>query len=188
MHRGHEHRGTRRRGLSSASGAAIASMGAAIALSACSAGMPGLAPGALPYQRSNAIVTTGFKETEVAPNQYRIEVVGNANTPRERLEKIAATRAAEIGTENRLGYFRIDGVELATRCEQYTVGGQRGGSGTEKRRQQHTVLTANVTYTKQPADPSYVEAKTAFPQYRAELDQDPSAPLPADPALSAQCS
>jgi hypothetical protein len=130
----------------------------------------------------------GFKETEVAPNQYRIEVVGNANTPRERLEKIAATRAAEIGTENRLGYFRIDGVELATRCEQYTVGGQRGGSGTEKRRQQHTVLTANVTYTKQPADPSYVEAKTAFPQYRAELDQDLSAPLPADPALSAQCS
>lgn len=180
-------RGVGRRGMISASGGAIAGVGAAIVLSACSAGLPSLGASALPYQPANAIVSTGYKETEVAPNQYRIEVVGNASTPRARLEKIAATRAAEIGTENRLGYFRIDGVELATRCQQYTVGGQRGGSGGDQRRQQHTVLTANVTYAKQPVDPSYVEAKTAFPQYRAELDQDQTAPLPVDPALSAQC-
>src|SRR5688572_29198661 len=96
---------------------------AALALAGCSGGV-GIGAGPLPYQYSNAIAPSGFSETIIGPNRYRIQVRGPLNTPRERMEKIAATRAAEIGKDNRLGFFKIDSVEVGTHCEKYIKGGQ----------------------------------------------------------------
>lgn len=148
-------------------------------------GLAGLAPGKLAYHPSNAIVSTGYSETTVAPDHYRIEVTGYPTTPKTRMEKIAATRAAEIGKENNLGYFKISSVEQSTRCKSFTVGGQRGSG--EERKLAYVVLTADVTYAKSPPDTTYVEAKTAFDQYKAELDRDVTPPLPAETA-GAICS
>ena len=139
-------------------------------------------------QRGNAIAKTGYSESQIAPDRYRIEVRGPANASRQRMEKIAATRAAEIGKENRLGYFKIEGVQQAVKCEKYTTGTQRGGTGTEKKVSAYTILSAEVSYTKNPPDTSYVDSKTAFDQYRAELDQQTTGPGPVDPAALAQCS
>jgi hypothetical protein len=150
-------------------------------------GLSGLGPGKLPYQASNAIMSAGYSEAALAPDHYRIEVMGYPTTSRERMEKIAATRAAEIGKDNRLGYFKINSVEQTTRCKKFTAGGQRGGVGSEERKLAFLVLTADVTYTKSPPDTTYVEAKTVFDQYRAELDADVTPPLPADSA-GAICS
>lgn len=167
-------------------GAGSLAGGLALLLAACTAGLSDLAP-TIPYQHSNAIVSLGFQETQVAPDHYRIQVTGYASTPKERLEKIATTRAAEIGTENRLGYFKINAFEYATRCSQFKAGTQRQAN-TETRKIQHVVLTADVSYTKTPSDPSFIEARTAFPQYRTELDQAQLPPVPVDPAIAAQCS
>ncbi len=160
-------------------------------LGGCSSGGGGitgaLAPGPLPYQYANAMMPQGYSESQIAPDRYRIDVKGPINTPRDRLEKIAATRAAEIGKENRLGYFKIDGVQQAVKCEKYSTGTQRGGTGTEKKVSAYTILTAEVSYTKSPPDTSYVDSKTAFDQYRAELDQTTVGPGPVDPAALAQC-
>ncbi len=97
-------------------------------------GLSGLGPSKLQYQASNAIMASGFSETALAPDHYRIEVTAYPTTSRERMEKVAATRAAEIGKENRLGYFKINNVEQTTRCKKYTAGGTRGGTGTEERK------------------------------------------------------
>ncbi len=70
----------------------------------------------------------------LAPDHYRIEITGYPSTPRERMEKMAATRAAEIGTENRLGYFKINSVEQTARCKKFTAGAQRGGTVAKKER------------------------------------------------------
>lgn len=150
-------------------------------------GLSGLGPSKLQYQASNAIMASGFSETALAPDHYRIEVTAYPTTSRERMEKVAATRAAEIGKENRLGYFKINSVEQTTRCKKYTAGGTRGGTGTEERKLAYVVVTADVTYTKSPPDTTYVEAKTAFDQYKAELDADVTPPLPAGSA-GAICS
>jgi hypothetical protein len=82
-------------------GQAIAAL-ALTSLVGCSAGggMTGaLGPGPVPYQFANAMVSQGYSESQIAPDRYRIDVKGPINTPRDRLEKIAATRAAEIGKE-----------------------------------------------------------------------------------------
>jgi hypothetical protein len=150
----------------------------------CSGGIPSLGPSKLSYSASNAIVSAGYNETMLAPDHYRIEITGYPTTPRERMEKMAATRAAEIGTENRLGYFKINGFEQTSRCKKFTAGGERGSGGREQKIE-YSILTADVTYTKTPPDPTYIQAKTAFDQYKAELDADVSQPLPVDPAASA---
>lgn len=160
----------------------------ALALAGCSSGgFRGIAQGPLPYQHSNAIAPAGYSESQIAPDRYRIEVKGPVNTPRERLEKIAATRAAEIGKDQKLGFFKIDAVQHGTHCEKYVVGKRPDGTGSGARSVAYAIATADVSYAKTPPDPSYLNATTAFDQYRAELDQDRSAPAPAEPAAAAQC-
>jgi hypothetical protein len=163
----------------------VAAIGA-IVLAGCSGGGMGGIGATVPYEHSNAIVSLGYQETVIAPDHYKIQVTGYPTTPRERLEKIAATRAAEIGTANRLGYFKINAVEYTSRCKTFKDGTQRGAN-TASRAIEHVVLTADVVYTKSPSDPSYVEAKTAFPQYRAELDQPQLPAAPSEPAAPSQC-
>ena len=87
----------------------------------------------------------------------------------------------------RTATFKIDGMQQATKCEKYSTGGYRTGPGSEKKVSAYTILTAEVSYTKSPPDTSYVDSKTAFDQYRAELDQQTTGPGPVDPALLAQC-
>jgi len=165
---------------------------AALALAGCGgAGVGGAGLGAvgpLAYQHSNAIISAGYSESIIAPDRYRIEVKGPFNTPRERMEKIAATRAAEIGKEMNLGYFKIEGMQHGADCKKYIVGGQRGGQGAEKKQSTYAVLTADVTYSKQPLDSSYVQARSAFDQYRAELDMPQPPDLAAAPGIAPQCS
>ncbi len=169
-----------------ATSAALAS--AAILMAGCSTGIGGIgATGALPYEHSNAIVSSGYSETIIGPDRYRIEVKGPAATPRERMEKIAATRAAEIGSENKLKFFKIESMAHNTVCKSYVAGGDRGGAGATKKTQQLAVLTADVSYAAAPVDASYVEAKPAFDQYRAELDLPSAAPAAAAPVTAATC-
>jgi len=165
-----------------------ATLGAFI-LAGCSAGgMPGIAPGPLAYQHSNAIAPAGYSESLIGPDRYRIQVKGPANTPRERMEKIAATRAAEIGKDNRLGFFRIDSVQHDVNCETYTIGGKPTNqmSG-QKKSTAYAVMTADVSFTKSPPDASFLDSRQTFDRYRAELDQDQTAPPPLDTAALPQC-
>lgn len=167
---------------------------AALALAGCSGdgggggSFAGIGPSTVGYQHSNAIAKSGYSESQIAPDRYRIEVRGPLSTPRERLEMIAATRAAEIGRDNRLGYFKIDGMQLASECQRYKTGGKPGnmGSGVDKAIG-HVLLTAEVAYTKSPPDQSYRDSKS-FDQLRAELDQAPVVPSLPDPSLAGQCS
>ncbi|HEX2842400.1 CC0125/CC1285 family lipoprotein [Hyphomicrobium sp.] len=167
--------------------AALAS--AAIFMAGCSTGVGGIgATGALPYQHSNAIISAGYSESIIGPDRYRIEVKGPVATPRERMEKIAATRAAEIGSENKLKFFKIESMAHNTICKSYVAGGQPGsGAGPTKKTQQLAVLTADVSYAAAPVDASYAESKTAFDQYRAELDLPSATPAAAAPVSSAPC-
>lgn len=167
---------------------------AALLLAGCSSGggTGGFSSGALssasvPYQRGNAIAKTGYSESQIAPDRYRIEVRGPANASRQRMEKIAATRAAEIGKENRLGYFKIDSVNHATHCEDFRPGPRTPGGASGTKTLTYAVTTADVTYSKSQSDPSYQNARQSFDQLRAELDQDATAPAPSDPAAPVQC-
>lgn len=164
-----------------------------LALAGCSGGGGGSGSGftsfgqaAVPYQASNAIVSSGYSESQIAPDRYRIQVKGPASSSRERLEKIAAARAAEIGRDNRLGYFKLDGIQLGTHCETFKSGGKPGTEGAPIKTT-FAVLTAEVAYTKSPPDQTYQDSKS-FDQLRAAVDQPDAISSPVlDPATPAQC-
>ena len=152
-------------------------------LAGCSAGNDSIgavgslgAPAIVPYQHSNAIAPAGFKESQLGPEHYRIEVTGKADASLARLEKIAATRAAEIGRDNRLRYFKLDNLQHTTRCTPARSTYRGGGHGELNYR----VLTADVTYARTAPDATYRESRSAFDQLRAELDlpEAPAAPTP----------
>lgn len=171
---------------------ALASMMLAVMLAACSSGGDGvgeglgavgnLGPSNVPYEHSNAFSPVGYKESLLGEDRYRIEVTGYAGTLPSRLEKIAATRAAEIGRDNRLRYFKLDNLQHSTRCTP-ARSTHRGGGHPELN---YRVLTADVSYAKAPPDPSYLESRGTFDQFRAELDQPQTPASPAD-SVPFQC-
>lgn len=154
----------------------------ALALAGCASGFESIATGPLAYQHANLISQAGYSESQIGPDRYRVRVKGPANTPRERMEKIAATRAAEIGKDNKLGYFKVESVEHKTECETFKPGPKAPGSTSAPKTLAYAVTTADVSYAKSPPDPTYLEARTSFDQFRAELDQDRAPPPPVDPA------
>jgi hypothetical protein len=158
----------------------------ALALAGCTAGTPSIGSGPLAYQHSNIIAPAGYSESQIGPDRYRIEVKGPLNTPRERMEKIAATRAAEIGKDQKLGYFKIDSVQHGSHCERFKPGAKAPGSNAGTKTIGYAVTTADVSYAQQPPDASYLNARASFDQLRAELDQDQSASPPADATV--QCN
>lgn len=144
-------------------------------------------PGPLPYQHASAFAPAGYSESLIGEDRYRIEVKGPLGTPRERMEKIAQARAAEIGKDAKHKYFKVEGVQLSTSCKSYRTGGKPGSIGFgELKKSAYAVLTADVTYAKTPSDPAFIETRGAFEGYRAQLDQDQAPSAPVDPATS-QC-
>ena len=160
----------------------------ALLLAACSAGGESSISGlgtiggssAVPYQHANAISAVGYKESQLGPDRYRIEVAGYPDTPPARLEKIAATRAAEIGRGNRLRYFKLDNLQHATSCKPARSTYRGGGH----RELNYRILTADVSYAPTASDPAYLESRASFDQLRAELDQ----PQPAGDVPPFHCA
>ncbi|MGE0022870.1 MAG: hypothetical protein AB7S70_04470 [Hyphomicrobium sp.] len=176
----------------------FASAGAALALltaAGCAGGggaltgsLGAIGPGTVGYEPSNIMAKSGYSETVIAPDRYRIQIRGPAaTTSRERLEKIAAARAAEIGRTGRLGYFRLEGAQIGMECEKFRSGGKYN-TGEKGRALAYAVLTVEAAYSKQATDQSFQNSKN-FDALRAAVDQPDAAATPAvDPAAAAQCS
>lgn len=178
--------------------ARTAATGALLALTACSSsdgggsgiGAIGSIGGAsVPYQHSNAIMTSGYSETVIAPDRYRIQVKGPGGASRERFEKIATARAAEIGRDQRLGHFRIEGMQVASSCQNFRAMGKAGtAANAPEKTLTYAILTAEVSYAKNTTDPTYRSSKD-FDALRAAVDQPDTSSAPAvDPAQPGQCS
>ena len=97
---------------------------------------------------------------------------GTATTPRARLEKIATIRAAEIGKEGKLGFFKIDSVQPAVECGK-KVDGYKGPSAKQS---DYTRVVVAASYAKTATDPSYQPTDATFDRLTAELQADVVAP------------
>jgi len=73
------------------------------------------------YQKSGA--TGGFKETQLAPDMFRVSFTGNSFTPTDRVQDYALLRAAEITLENKAKYFAVVSSADQTRRNTYVTPG-----------------------------------------------------------------
>lgn len=136
-----------------------------VLLGACAS--TGLAPVAS-FGASNVLSPSGYSETKVSDTEYQVKAVGTEATPKARIEKIARARAAQIGVEQRLKYYKVANVQYGVVCSKKHEF-YKGGATTAGSRQ--TVLV-DVVYAKEPLDPTYVSTSESFDALNGELGNE----------------
>lgn len=144
-----------------------------LALAGCSAdsaqfGIGGVAS----YSAANVVLTTGYNEDRIDPTHYRVRVNGTEQTPKGRVERIALTRAAEIGVENKLAYFKITETRHGAACSARKPGYKSADAGPVR----YPTVVLDVEYGQVAADASWQEAATTHSRLRAELDGESVGP------------
>ena len=152
----------------------LAPLAAFAVLGACSATMPD-APGTLSlglptgYTAANALFTLGFSEKELAPNQFTVRAKGTAVTPPARLEKIALARAAEIGVEQKMKFFKAAPAVHTIECKDAKVLPHKSGK-TESTRS--PVATLEAVYAKNQDDPAFLPSADTFARLSREISEE----------------
>jgi hypothetical protein len=134
------------------------------ALGACS-GTSLLTQPIASYGESNAFAPAGYSQTKVDDTHYQVRATGTEATPRQRVEKIARARAAQIGVEEKLRYFKVASVQHAVKCSKRQAGYKAQDSPPSSR----PTVVLDVVYAKDWADPSFAEAAPAFDALSSEL-------------------
>jgi hypothetical protein len=155
-----------RRHASVRGAAAIFSAPALLVLAGCSGGLS-VSGMTTPYDRANAMMPIGYSETPVDKTHYQVKASGTDTTPRARVEKIAMTRAAEIGVQQKLGYFRIADVTHSVECAQ----GVSGYKSAKTQPSYRPTIVLDVYYAKAPDARSQPSAET-FTRLKGELDSE----------------
>jgi hypothetical protein len=138
------------------------------------------------FGASNVLSPSGYSESKVSDTQYQVKATGTESTPKARIEKIARARAAQIGVEQKLKYYKVTNVQFGTHCEKkhefYKGGATAAGS-------RQTVML-DVVYAKEPPDPTYVSAKESYEALNGELNAEviaPDAKVTAEQEARAGC-
>jgi hypothetical protein len=129
---------------------------------------------------------SGYSETKVSDNQYQVQATGTEATPKGRIEKIARARAAQIGVEQKMKFYKVSSVQFGVTCskghEFYKGGQTRPGS--------RQTVKLDVVYAKEPVDPSYVSTKESYEALNGELSNEvipPDAKAAAEQEARAGC-
>jgi hypothetical protein len=121
---------------------------------------------------SNMMAPSGYSETKISDTQYQVKATGTEATPKTRIEKIARARAAQIGVEQKLKYYKVSGVQYAAACgKKHDF--YKGGSTSAEARQ---TVSIDVVYAKEPLDPTYLSASESFETLNGELSNEVIAP------------
>ncbi len=138
------------------------------------------------YSSANAMMPVGYSEVPIDPTHYEVKASGNEHTPKERVEKIALARAAEIGVEQKLKFFKVASVNHGVACSKKKQGGTKSSDVPAT---YHPTVVLDVYYSKQPAADFRPSAET-FDQVKAELEPDtttPEAKAAASAQIRAEC-
>lgn len=148
----------------------ISAMGAG-----CSA-VPSLSDSSLAgYTAANAVITAGHTERQIDPQRYHVSANGTETTPATRVKRIAMARAAEIGVEEKLPFFRINDEAEKVTCRAR----QEFHRGHTVPAARYTTVTLDVSYAKGPVAPDagYQPSAATFERLKADIDGEH---VPAD--------
>lgn len=140
-----------------------------LALTGCGGGLGEIGSSAgAGYTRSSALIISGYSETASDETHYEVRANGTTNTAKARVEKIALTRAAEIGVENKFRFFKVTNIRHGVVCGKKT---EIYKGGTQAALHYPTVRM-DVEYARgnAPPDASYLVAADSFERTSSELN------------------
>lgn len=159
---------------------AVALAGCALALAGCT-GLTGISDPIASYAASNVFSPAGYAQTKVDDLHYKVTATGTEATPKERVEKIARARAAQIGVDEKLSYFKVAGVQHGVECTRR----QAGYKSEDVPAASRPTVVLDVIYAKEPADPTFASTEEAYQSLSAELATEVVAPEAKAAAIQA---
>jgi hypothetical protein len=148
-------------------------------------GLPSMGASTASYSAANAIYSVGYSEKSLDATHYQVKASGTDTTPRARVEKIALARAAEIGVEQKLAFFRVANAAHGADCTKKQSGYKSGDAQATS----HPTVVLDVYYSKTPL-PDHRPSADTFAQVKAELDAEvtpPEAKAAAQAQIRAEC-
>jgi hypothetical protein len=140
-------------------------------LGGCS-GMSGLSNPIASYGAANMLSPAGYSQTKLDDMHFKVTATGTEATPKERVEKIARARAAQIGVDEKLQYFKVTGVQYGVSCTKRQVGYKSEASPAASR----PTVVLDVVYAKEPGDPTFASSAETFQTLSTELASEVVAP------------
>jgi hypothetical protein len=138
------------------------------------------------FGASNMMSPSGFSETKVSDTQYQVQAAGTEATPKARIEKIARARAAQIGVEEKMKFYKVANVQYGIACSK-SHEFYKGGSVPSGSRQ--TVML-DVVYAKEPTDATFISTSDSYNALSGELSNEvipPEAKAAAQQEARAGC-
>jgi hypothetical protein len=149
----------------------LACLSSFAALGACSS-LPHLDPPVASYGASNVFSPSGYSETKVDDTHYQVKATGTEGTPTARLEKIARARAAEIGVEGHLKYFKVTSVQPSLTCAKKQAGYKSQTQPPSGR----PVVVVDVTYANEALDAGFASSAESFQALNSQIGGEVVAP------------
>jgi hypothetical protein len=92
-------------------------------------------------------LTGGFRDTQLAPDLFRVSFSGNAFTSGDRLQDFALLRAAELALSNGAQYFAVLSSSDQSRTDTYVTPGSSYTTGTVSAYGNTGTYSGTTTYT-----------------------------------------
>ncbi len=121
---------------------------------------------------ANAFSPVGYSQTRIDDTHFQVQASGTDATPTARVEKIARARAAEIGVEQKLKFFKVASVERGIICSKR----QEGYKSTATPASAHPSVVLDVCYAQDAADPAYQNSADVLASLKTDLAAEEIAP------------
>ncbi len=124
------------------------------------------------FGASNVFSKAGYDQTKLDDTHFKVTGTGTQATPKERVEKIARARAAQIGVEEHLKYFKVASVQHGVKCSKR----QDGYKSEAMPAASYPTVVLEVVYAQEPADPGFASSVDAYAALTGELASEAVAP------------
>lgn len=149
-----------------------------LCVSALAAGCSGmtsltsLSPPVAQYTSASVFSPAGYSQSKIDDTHFKVAASGTEATPISRVEKIARARAAEIGVDEKMPYFKVTNVQQGMTCGKR----QESYKSTATPASSHPSVILDVVYAKDAADPTFQNAAETLAALKTDLAAEEVAP------------
>ncbi len=117
------------------------------------------------FGASNIFSPAGYDQTKIDDTHFKVTGTGTEATPKERVEKIARARAAQIGVEQKFKYFKVASVQHGVSCSKAKPGYKSEATPGAS----HPTVVLDVVYAQEPSDPGFLSSAETFDALSTDL-------------------
>ena len=117
--------------------------------------MTSITPPVADFTAASVFSPVGYNQTKIDDTHYQVQASGTEATPKDRVEKIARARAAQIGVDEKLKFFKVTSVQHSITCNRR----QEGYKTTSTPASARPSVVLDVVYAKDTTDPSFQSSR-----------------------------